>query len=1102
MKTFKSLILTLIMLLTAGVVMAQVTTSSLTGIVSGNDGETLPGATVVAVHTETGAQYAVITDINGRYIIQGMKPGGPYEVTVQFVGMTPYKKDGIYLSLGETFKLNADLADEAKELQEVVVVSKNKFDASKTGASSRVKAEDIENMPSMSHSIADAARLNPLISTYNNGAMSFAGVSNRYNAFQVDGAMNNDVFGLTDNGSNGGQAGAQPISIETLDQIQVSVAPFDVKQSGFTGGSINAVTKSGTNTLHGSVYYDFNNQNLIGKRYEMMNGKESEKYDDESEYRLGFTLGGPIVKNKLFFFANFEHADKEYPNKYGLGASASKVDAAKAQEVLSALKSAGYPADLDNLDDYTKSDKAGIKIDWNISTKHKASVSWRMVNAKQLNKTSTASNFNTSYYPYDFVSKTNTLTAELQSRFSDKVSNELKASYVMVRDSRNPYGVAPMIEIKNTGKGTLSFGTERSSGANSLDQNVVTLTDNLTIYAGKHTLTFGTHNEFYKFKNLFIQDCYGSYFFTSPQNCIDFVNGKTISSSTDDEGNVTYFNTLNQYRYGSANESVTGDKRWAAKFGAAQLGFYVQDKCIVSDRFDVTYGLRLDFPLFFDTPTGNQEFNDYAAKTGWNVKTNQKLSSKPLWSPRLGFRYELDDKGDFVLRGGVGVFSGRIPFVWLSNSFSNTGLQLTTYNVYGGSDLSQDGFVIKTNSDKSRTVTDTPGNFNNATFVADPNSQSEMYETLKASGTQVVNVFADNFKFAQSVKFNLGFDFTLGGIDWTAEWLLSKVVNDVVYKDLTRHLTGNSVNDKLGIDFDNRPLLEKPSSTDSYFSKTLNNCYLLDNTSKGYSNTLSIKGSKRFDMGLNLSASYTFTQSKSVNSATSSVAESNYRYNYTCHNPNDPELGFSAYNIPHRITAAVTYSKHYAEHFTSTISLIYTGVSGQAYSVYYYGDLNGDGQNGNDLMFIPTDEQIDKMQFLSNYDEKTGKGYTEEQQRANMKAWLASEEYLKDHRGEYFERYADNEKFENHFDFHFAQRFSFKAGKQTHSIELSFDVMNISNMFSAKWGRYSGSAGYYSPVTYDKSGKFQFLQPADYNMRSYADYYSRWRGQIGLKYIF
>lgn len=1065
MRTFKSLILTLLMLLSAGAAMSQVTTSSLTGVVSGSDGETLPGATVVAVHTETSSQYAVITDINGRYIIQGMKPGGPYEVTVQFVGMTPYKKDGIYLSLGETFKLNASLSDEAKELEEVVIVSKNKFDASTTAASSRVKAEDIENMPSMSHSIADAARLDPLITTTTSGAMSFAGVSNRYNAFQVDGAMNNDVFGLTANGSNGGQAGTQPISIETLDQIQVSVAPFDVRQSGFTGGSINAITKSGTNTLHGSVYYDFNNQKLIGKRYEMMNGENSEKYDDESEYRLGFTLGGPIVKNKLFFFANYEHTDKEYPNNYGLGATASKVDATEAQKILDVLKSKGYNDTFSDLDNYVKSDKAGIKLDWNISTKHKATVSWRIVNAKQLSGTSTAAYLNSKSYAYDFSSKTNTITAELQSRFGDKVSNELKASYVIVRDKRDPYGIAPMIQVNNVGGGSVSFGTERSSAANGLDQNIFTITDNLTLYAGKHTFTFGTHNEFYKFSNLFIQDAYGSYYFNTPDDFYKFADG----IATYEKDGKTY-NSLSRYRFGMANESVTGDRHWAAKFGAAQFGIYVQDKVTVSDRFDVAYGIRIDIPVFFDTPAENEDFNAYAKKVGWNVKTDQKLSSAPLWSPRAGFRYELDDNGNFVLRGGVGVFTGRIPFVWLSNSFSNTGIQLVTF--------------------------DEKKNLSNAVLSVDPNAQNVMYNTLTASGNQTVNVFAENFKFAQSVKFNLGFDFKLGGIDWSAKWLLSKVVNDVVYRNWTRHMTGDNYGATYGYDFDDRPLFEKPMSGTDYFDKTLSNVYLLDNTNKGYSTSVSLRGSKNFNFGLNLSASYTFTRSKSVNSGGSSVAQSNYNYNYTYCNPNDPELGFSAYNIPHRITAAATYAKEYGGHWKSTITLIYTGTSGNAYSIYYYGDLNGEGSNENDLIYIPTDAQIDKMSF------KPTDKYTEDQQRANMKAWIASEDYLADHRGDYFERYADNEKFENHFDFHFAQRFSFKAGKQTHAIELSFDVMNISNMFSTKWGRYTGSKGYYSPITYAGNGQYQFLHPADYNMRSYSDYYSRWRGQIGIKYIF
>lgn len=1067
------LLMMAIMVMLAGITSAQVTTSGLSGQVTDDKGETLPGATVVAVHIPSGTQYAGITNAMGRYIIQGMRPGGPYTVTIQFVGQDPATFDNVYLSLGEVYSQDAELSDKVKELDEIVVVGENKFDASKTGASQRVTAEDLDNLPSISHSIADATRLNPQISVSQGGAMSFAGTSNRYNSFQVDGAMNNDVFGLTSNGSNGGQAGTQPISMETIEQIQVSVAPFDVRQSGFTGGAINAVTKSGTNQFHGSIYGNWLNQGLIGSKYEMMNGKESEKYDDQTEYRYGATIGGPIVKNKLFFFANYEKSKKEYPNNYGLGAAASKVDAKQAQEIYDVLKGLGYTGNLGSTDNYTESDKAGVKLDWNINTKHKASVSWRLVDAKQLSGNSSASNLRASDYLYDFASKTNTLTAELQSRFTDHVSNEFQASYVRVRDSRSPHGAFPMIQISNVGSGTLEFGCERSSCANALDQDIFTITDNVTVFKGNHTLTFGTHEEFYKFANLFIQDNYGTYYFASPDNFLAFANGQaTIQTGTDDNGDPVYANTLKQYRYGQANVDITGDPRWAAGFGAGQVGFYAQDKWNINNNFELTYGLRVDIPLFFDEPAENKDFNEYAEKQGWGISTNHKLSSTPLWSPRAGFRYKINGNKHYVLRGGVGVFTGRIPFVWLSNNFSNTGIQLITYNTSKAADLEK------------------------LSLITDPAGQMANAKQLAASGSQVINCFSDDFKFSQTLRFDLAYDFLLGGIDWTAEGIVSKTMNDVYYYNLAYDVDGNkTVASETGLSFDNRPYLAKTTNGTPF-----NNIYVLDNTNKGYTYSLSLSASKKFNFGLALSAGYTFTQSKSINYGGSSVAQSNYNYNYTYTNPNNPELSYTAYNFPHRVTASVSYAKEYAKHWKSTVSLIYTGMSGAPYSIYYNGDFNNDGATGNDLIYIPTKSELASMNFADD------KKYTGEQQRANMDAWIENDSYLKEHRGEYYKRFADNEDFESHFDFHFAQQFKFKVGKETHAIEFSFDVLNASNMFSSKWGRYasaSGSSTYYSPVTYTaKTNTFQFLHDADYNMRSYSDYYSRWRGQLGLKYIF
>lgn len=1039
--------------------LAQVTTSSLSGKITDTKGEAIIGATIRAVHEPTGAFYGGITNLDGRYTMQGLRVGGPYNVEISYVGYETIVFSGVTLKLGETADISAKLNESSKSLEEIVIVGKSGVDANKTGAAANMNVDQISRMPSITHGIADVIRLNPQVSVTNSGAMSFAGANNRYNSFQIDGAMNNDVFGLTANGSNGGQAGTQPVSMETIEQIQINVAPFDVRQSGFTGGAINAITKSGTNAFHGSVYGFGNNQNLIGSKYTLMDGKTSEKYDDQKEYQAGFTIGGPIIKNKLFFFANYEKANKEYPNAYGLGSAASRVTSEDAQTIIDKIKEMAaaqgvtYNGEFGSSDVYTKSDKGGVKFDWNINNDHKASFRWSIVSAKQLNSSSDALNLNTSDYSYDFVSKTNTFVAELQSRLGDNLSNEFRASYVRVRDQRDPGSPSPMIAVSNVGSGTVNIGNERSSMANGLDQDIWSFTDNLTLYKGKHTFTFGTHNEFYNFANLFIQDAYGTYYYSNLDN---FLAGK-----------------INRYRFSEANVDVTGNPRWKAEFGAAQLGFYTQDRWNVTDNLYVTLGLRMDIPLFFDTPTENAGFNEYSASKGWGYKTNQKLSSTPLFSPRLGFRWNADDDNKIVLRGGAGIFTGRIPFVWLSNNFSNTGVQLTTYDIS----------VSSTNP----TATD------NLSLILDPNKQAENTSKLAASGSQTINVFADDFKFAQNMRVNLGLDFELGGINWTAEAIYSKTLNDILYQNFAYDVNGKTLGGTVsGLEFDQRPMFSKVTTGTDYAY-----IYALSNTSKGYTYNLSFKGEKKFDFGLDVMASYTFTRSKSLNSGTSSVAQSNWNYNYTRGNSNDPELGFSAFNIPHRINASVFYNKSYAKPWTTTVGLIYTGSSGAPYSIYYYGDLNGDSSNGNDLIFIPTDAQIDQMPFLATTN------YSVEQQKANMKSWIANDSYLSKHRGEYYERYADNEDFEHHFDFHIAQKYSFNVGSTIHSLEFSFDIINAGNMLNKKWGRYSSAPGYYSPITYNSgSAAFQFLREADYNMRSYSDYYSRWRGQLGLKYTF
>ena len=1094
----KLLFLMTLLLMMASAAVAQVTTSGISGLVTSN-GESVIGATVTATHQPSGTVYRAVTNIDGRYAIQGMRVGGPYKVEISYIGNKPKVFNNVSLRLGETEDLSCSLQENARELQEVVVTGRGGLNATKTGAAQSLNSQQINDMPTITHSIADVARLNPQLTTTNTGVMSFAGTNNRYNQLLIDGAANNDVFGLSSTGSNGGQAGTQPVSLETIDQIQVNVAPYDVRQSGFTGGSINAITKSGTNQFHGSLYGYGYNQNLMGHHYKLSDGSGyAPKYNKEKDYNWGVTLGGPIIKDKLFFFANYEMNDKSYPNLYAYGSSQSRVDMNAADGIVEKIKKmaekqgVNYPGSFSTEDIYTKSQKAGVKLDWNINEANKFSVRWSLVNAKQLNNAGGRTSLNDNLYSYPFKSVTNSVIAELQSRISPTLSNEARVSYVGVRDKRDVGAPFPSINISGVGGGTVNLGNERSSMANSLDQDIWTIEDNLTWYLGKHSLTFGTHNEIYHFSNLFIQDLYGTYNFQTLDDFNSYYDDYMADGQLDPTKSY-----INYYRYGHANVDVTGNPRWQAAFGTAQLGFYAQDKWDVTPSFQLTYGLRIDIPVFFDTPSANVPFNEYAAKKGWNVRTDQKLSSAPLWSPRVGFRWDINGDRRFILRGGAGVFTGRIPFVWISNNFSNTGIQMSQYYLNKPKDI---------------------------TVILDPNGQEANVATASQSGSQTVNVYDKNFKFAQNLRMNLGFDFKALGIDWTAEAIYSKTLNDILYKNLAVDETGKTYGQTYyeGTDmaFDNRPMLEKVTKGTPF-----SNVYALYNTKKGYTVNLSLKAEKHFDFGLDLMASYTWTKSKSVNNGGSSVAESNWRYNYTYGNPNDPELGNSAYNVPHRVQASAYYHVQYGaqKQWETTVGIIYTAKSGSPYTLYYYGDMNGDGASGNDLLYIPTKDQLNVMKFeATSFSNNAltrslfgpgtdtwaanGNAYpktlTADMQRQLMEAWIEGDSYLSKHRGQFYKRYADNLPFEQHFDLHFGQKFSFKVAGQVNSLELTFDILNVGNLLNKDWGHtYGDGFGvYYSPVTYRGNGNYQFT--GGYANRDYSDIYSRWRGQIGLKYSF
>ncbi|SUB77108.1 TonB-dependent receptor [Porphyromonas macacae] len=1039
---------------------AQVTTSAMSGRITDNNHEALIGASVKAKHMPSGTVYGAITNVNGNYSLLGMRPGGPYELTISYIGYETKELKNIMLNLGETSEFDFVLGESSTMLEAVVVTAQqgSRFNAQKTGAASNFNAKVIQSTPSISRSIFDVARLTPQAVSAGSGT-SFAGSNNRYNSFQIDGTVNNDVFGLSGSGTNGGQTGANPISLDAIQEVQVVIAPFDVRQSGFTGGGVNAITKSGTNKFSGSVYGYYNDENFAGTTP----GKDIEnrkKLSDQYSKTYGVTFGGPIVKNKLFFFGNFESVKESYPTSFNVGEGSlitkEEADAveAKIKSLFNGYNGGGYG--MINIP--TESKKVLARIDWNVSDAHNMTLRYSYLDANKLNfgKYRNALRFNDN--GYTMVNKTHSIVGELNSRFSDKVQNELRLSYTRVRDHRDfsgPRVPYTKIELTKTGDDTRSieFGTERYSTANALDQDIYSLTDNLTFIAGNHTIVLGTHNEFFHMKNLFIRENFGSYVYRSLD---DF-----LSIGTQDEA------MPKDYNYSFSREDVTGSKRWAPAFSAAQFGLYLQDEWRANDLLRLTYGLRVDMPVFFDKPTANPDFNKSAIAKEYDVATDVLPKSKPLFSPRIGFRYKLDEDSKSLLRGGLGIFTGRIPFVWISNSFSNSGVEYS----------------------RTRINRNFPNDFR---YSPDPDKQ---YVPKGVIPTEI-DVVDKNFKYPQVLRGNLAFDAVLpGGIKATIESLYSKTMNNVAYKDLARRATGQYL-DIPGI-ADHRPLYDLRPDAKQYNAGLI----YLTNTSKGYTFNFTSKLEKDFDFGLNAMVAYTYGQSKGINDGTSSQASSNWKYNEVYGGDISPELSFSDFDITHRIVASLTYRVEYLKHFATTISLLYNGQSGDRYSLVYNGDINGDGQYGNDLIWIPTKAELAKMQFNKFFDKRKGKEVTAEEQRRNLENFIEGDKYLSKNRGSFAERNALQAKFHHHFDLHIAQDFFINVGGQRHTFQINADILNIGNLFNRGWGLYDATSYNYNNLAYKGKGKFEFANP-DNGLYGIADYSSRWRAQIGLKYMF
>ncbi|HNP17588.1 MAG TPA: carboxypeptidase regulatory-like domain-containing protein [Fulvivirga sp.] len=1050
------------------------TSSTMSGKVTGPNGEALPGATIIAVHTASGTQYGDLSDVSGLFRIPNMRVGGPYTITVNFIGYSENKTEGVYLSLGQTYNLNIKMDENIQTLQEVVVSStaSDVFNADRTGAQTTVSKEQLSTLPNASRTLNDFTRLTPQAAFTQGGGISVAGMNNRYNSIFIDGAVSNDVFGLAANGQNGGQVGLSLISMDALDQISVAVAPYDVTLGGFAGAGISAVTRSGTNEVEGSVYYLVRNESLAGKTPGFIDtGTDGrEKLADFSAKTYGVRVGGPIIKDKLFFFVNAEIQRDETPNPFNFSNYNGSATRADVDALASTLRGLGYePGGYEDVVQKLDAEKFMIKFDYNLNQTHKVSI--RHSYNKGENFSPSTSNSNRIRFANAgvfFPSETNATTLELQSNFGDK-SNKLIVGYTTVSDNRDPLGSPfPYIDIST---GDVEAGSEQFSTGNVLEQKIFTITDNFNLYKGKHTWTFGTHNEFYNMRNVFIRQNFGSYRYNTIQDFIDDVNN----------GGATGAATQYDRSYSLVDNTTGDDTGAAAEFNAMQLGFYVQDEIQVNSKLKITAGLRVDIPIFTDDPIDDGYFNSTAAPAiqaaGYDLKgakAGQAPKPQFLVAPRFGFNYDLKGDKSTQLRGGLGIFTSRVPFVWPGAMYNNNGATVGGVRVFSG-----------------------------INFIADPFNQPTVSDF---GGTDAIpqgqlDLFAEDFKFPQVFRASIAVDQKLPwwGLIGSAEIMYSKTINNIFYENInlappTERMSGTP---------DDRFRFTNGRIDGSYSG----NIYLGSNTNKGYTYNFTASLTKPFDNGLTANLAYNFGRAESIFEGTSSQNSSQWRGVYAINGRNDAQLGRSDYDAGSRIIASVSYRKEYLNHFATTIGLFYQGQSGSPFSYTYDDGFNGEDSRERALIYIPANQS--EIIFADPL--------TANEQWAALDKFISNDDYLSEHRGEYAEKNMGRTPFESIIDLKLTQDVYFMTGKKKQTLQFTFDIFNFGNFLNKDWGkRYNVPNGDgtsvqlldfegFLPATNTPTFSFNTSNEDVKDLLTKDDsglVSSRWQMQVGIRYIF
>ncbi|MCX2584017.1 TonB-dependent receptor [Pedobacter sp. MR22-3] len=1031
---------------------AQVTTSSMTGTIRDAKG-TLPGASVKATHTPTGSVYTVSTNGDGRFTIGGMRVGGPYSVEVSFVGYKPAKLTDIYLKLGEPYLLNLELVDNSSTLDEVKVTGQSTnsiLNSNRNGTSTVIGKQQIQSLPTITRSVNDLTRLTPQA----NGT-SIGGGNYRSNNFTVDGANFNNQFGIGQNIP----AGGSPISIDALEQISINVTPFDVRQTGFTGGSVTAVTRSGTNTFSGNAFYTMRTEDNQGKRIGDTYRIPTLQPLDEKNY--GFSLGGPIVKDKLFFFVNYEKKHTIEAGTQRLAAtpetpySPSNPNVVQASrsflnEVSSYLNNRyGYQTGpYEGYQNVSDNEKMFARLDWNINKNHRFSVRYNQVESQTPSfastsvtnsgvtgtlsynnvRSGTTRNAGMPFYNSNYYQAANlySAVAELNSNFGSKITNVARVTYSHQNDPRNsdssPF---PLVDIldgtqtnANAGNVLTTFGYEPFTYGNLRDVKGYTYSDDLSLALGKHNITLGLQAEFSTTKNGFQRFGTGFYTFKSWD---DFKNNRAPLQYS-----VTY--------------PLTADGSQAyPSFKFAQYSAYLQDEFTVTDRLKLTAGLRIEQATYPDA-TEIQTHPLVAAQTfanGKKVDTGVLPGNTLSYSPRFGFNWDVMGDRSLQVRGGTGIFTGRVPFVWIVSQSSDAGL-LQYLQVYSG---------------------------NNVPLFNPSIAPNLLTATKPAAGTSIpgtISVMSPDLKFPQTWKSSLAIDAKLPwGIVGTLEGIYGKDLRVAVAKNVnledptnlaisgygdTRPMFPNSVAGRQVVDI-NSAGIPTTNGTSAL------NVTEMTNAKGGYNWQLTAQLTKQFNSGVSAMIAYTRSDQRNYGDGAGDQLGNLWSIPQTAGNPNEPTLSYSNNLTPDRIIASVSYRKEFLKNLATYVSVFYEGAQQGRFSYTYGADFNRDGVNGNDLMYIPRNaSEIDFVAQNVTQSNGTVRTFSAQEQSQIFENYIAQDKYLSEHRGEYAKRNGATLPWRNQFDLRLTQEVFKNFGNTKNSFQFTVDIFNVGNLLNRKWG--------------------------------------------------